>query len=350
MFSPSEEGVCTSREDGLEEAILERLANLRRPDLGFAQALRLLEKIAGRGKVGSLVQKIPLESKLNYDGWDIAGAAALIEAFSQILFYAKAGLEKQDFASHTTVEQVYQLLQFAHWVRSVLNVDNQWSATEGAVWAKILLTVLSKGSLYDAPRPESDSVTLFTGHDSDLNTFQTALGVTWDPPEYQTYPEFAPTPPVSGLHFVRDTETDEIQASFVYPVYHKEGFKYWKTDKSGPMKRVPLLWKDIDSFESRDQVSAIPSLEELESHILSTLAKYPGALECFYTVAKKLASETVKESAESSVSSTRGSVVVTCVVVPIGVLFSVAVLCIAHRIIRTGKSKEYSRADNDEYH
>ena len=111
--------------------------------------------------------------------------------------------------------------------------------------------------------------------------------MTWDLPEYQTHPEFVPTPPGSGLHVVRDTDTDEIRVSFVYTVYHTEGLEHWETDRSGTMKRAPVIWNNTDFFGSSDRLSPVPSFHDLELHILSTLGKYAGAMECYMATDKK---------------------------------------------------------------
>jgi hypothetical protein len=350
IFRPDDDGTCGFVTDGIDEAIQERLDSLPRPDINFRHALRLLEEIAGTGEVGSLVQTVPLHPKFDYDDWNLTGAAALLQKFGEILFLARAGLDSQDFAPDASVEQVYELLQYHHWFRSVLNVDNNWSAMSGAAWAKVAMLVLSKGALFGAPphRSSSSTVTIITGHDDDLNTFATALGVNWDLPEYQSHPEFVPTPPSSGFHLVRDTDTDEVEASFLYPVYHKQGLQGWETDFSGDLKRVPLIWKGNNSFKPRGQQSLVPSLADLESHFFSTLEKFPGAMDCYDATAAKLAAQTseavplsaagqTKVSSSSPVKNGGASSSAARFAVPLTVVVALlAAFVVARRVFRKG--------------
>ena len=82
------------------------------------------------------------------------------------------------------------------------------------------------------------------------------------------------------------TETSEIQVSFVYPVYHQEGHELWKTDYSGAMKEVPVIWKDGSTAQWNKY--NIPSLRDLESHFLSRFLYFPGAFNCFQATADEL--------------------------------------------------------------
>jgi len=346
---PRSYATCAYRKNDIELAVKERLETLRRPDLDFRQALDLLEQIAGTGKVGTLAERIPINVTSN-DG-HLTGAANLLMNFAKTLFFSKAGLKSQRFAQKATVEQVYQLLQYADWYRSIENVENSLSATAGAIWAKIIVTIMSRGGLYDSS-PRSDSVTIFEGHDDDLDSLSTALGVTWDLPEYRTHPEFLPTPPGSGLHIVRDTETGEIHVSYVYPVYHKKGHTHWKTNESGTMKRVPVIWKNTHSFEERSRASVVPSFREFESHFRSTLDKYPGAMDCYYATAKKLAesSEPVERSLVGSVwfQAHRTKRMAT-VVEPVAIILALAVFFILRRASRSFTLKQLLRRKHDSF-
>lgn len=289
MFHPEE--ICTYIEGNSEKQVQGRFDHLRRPALSFEQGLSLLEQVVGRGRVGSLVEYFADDTvTLDYDHEKLTGAANLLRNLSETVFFAKAGLAANTFAAGATVQQVYQLMQFHDWYRAVMDVGDNWAGMAGAAWAKVALTVLQQGALYDTvPRPnQQDTMSIFTGHDVDLDTLATALGVRWDPPEYQTYPEFMTTPPGSGIHIVRDTETQEIQVSFMYPVYHKEVHEEWVTDHSGVLKEIPVLWANEDKNAASWNQQPIPSIQDLESHFLSRLSRFAGATECYEATALEL--------------------------------------------------------------
>ena len=355
MFHP-EENICTFVEDGIEQQVQERLETMRRPDLSFHHAFEVVEEIFGTGKVGRLKDYLPSEIAFDYDEFSITGAANLLKHFGETLFYSKAGLHASDaFAPTAKVEQVYKLLQFHQWYRSVLNIDNNWAAMGGAAWAKVALTVLEKGYLYNRKVPAydaSDSVTIFTGHDFDIDNFATALGVTWDMPEYRTYPEFTPTPPGSGIHMLRDTETGAIQVSFVYAVYHREEHEHWRTDYRGGMREISVTWKDDDATQWN--VQAIPSIQDLESHFMSRLSRFPGGAECFHATAAELnrttpvtqpvAQPVVSTSTLSSSASNRN--VVFAFAVPVALAAFLIGVSIAYRqFVRCNSRKEDSTAE-----
>lgn len=279
-------GMCDWVKGDTEQRVQERLNTLPRPDLSFHRALRLLENIAGQGSVGSLTRYIPSnDTHFNYDDdWNLVGAPALLYRFGRLLFYARAGIASQRFAAGATVRDVYQLLQYVHWFRSVTCVDNNWAGVFGAPWAKMIVVALARGGLHRKPLPSSDSVTIAIAHETELDALATAFGITWDPPEYQSHPEFVPTPPSSGLHVVRDTDTGEIAVSFLYPVFHTEGLDNWETDASGPLKSTPVLWQPSatsSSFFSNETAGVVPSLESLEAHFVSRLSEYEGAKACY---------------------------------------------------------------------
>ena len=300
LFAPDAGGICSYGDDEENaEQTQERFDTLPRPDWSVSHALHEIEKLAGKGsavgKDTTLADYLPDESFQHNDEW-ISGPISFIDHFAETLFFSKAGLpeEKQTMAVDATVHQVYRLLQFHHWYRSVLNVNNNWAAMAGAKWAQVAIQVLERGTLYGACVPETqNTVTILAGHDTDLNTLATALGVTWDLPEYQTHPDLLPTPPGSGIHLVRDTITNKVDVSFVYPVYHSEDDDddnandlEWETNLSGVMKEVPVLWKQ--DGVSTTQSGTISSMKDLEAHLSRHLSKYhQGATDCFQALARE---------------------------------------------------------------
>jgi hypothetical protein len=150
------------------------------------------------------------------------------------------------------------------------------------------------------PQSEYDTrVTIIAGHDNDLNALATALGATWVLQDYISGPDgvFVPTPPLSGIHAVRDVESDRIDLSFVYPRYAQTGLDYFRLNESGILEQTPLLFHNSSLnwnygntstyLEPSQSTNETDSTTQLEQHIKQMLSKYhPSSAACFDSAAE----------------------------------------------------------------
>lgn len=285
----------------------ERFETLPRPSMSFKDALNLMEELVGVGKVGRLVDNVQVEPTFDGDDWNLEGAATLVDSFAATLFYARAGNIEPVFIPRATKQQIYQLLEFHYWYRSVLEVGNSWSAKRGAMQVQAMLHTLRYGyyqqdkvDTSNTAEPYDTSVTIILGHDEDLNTMATALGARWTLQEpYLSGPDgaFVPTPPVSGIHAIRDVASDRVDLSFVYPVYSSQGqSSSFHHNMTGILEHTPLLFQEEIPFAKvNDQSTSIgpsntdsvSSLDTLEEYVLSVLSGYErAATTCYHQAAE----------------------------------------------------------------
>ena len=303
----SEPDFCqpTENDEDWAKEVERRLTNLPRPELSFYDALLLVEKIMGYGRAGKPANILSTEPELNHDNWELTGAALFLDRIGAMLFASRAGgIVDPPFAPLATKEQVFQLLQFHHWYRSVRHAGNDYEATSGGIQVQTLIQVLRQGYFQQDPSSQGDeedydtTVTIVFGHDGDLDCMATALGATWVLQEpYISGPQgaFLPTPPMSGIHAVRDVTTDRVDLSFVYPVYPNHMYATgpnFALDTAGQLQSTPLLFDQAVPFtQVQDTTTSIQSpkdssktsLDILEDHVLEILAGYSErSEECYH--------------------------------------------------------------------
>lgn len=297
---------------------------------------------------------LPPEAKLT-------GFINAVKLAAQSLFYSRAsGLHYPTSSSNTsnisnaaanTVkdDELYALLQWHHWMRSVLKVQTVPAATTGAALARAFCAGLqnrpslpmsgTKPMIDDGSPtkpadcepavnadPESNTkkhtnnngknapqnsntttiVTIWVGHDGDLNSLATALGVAWELDwPYEAHWDWYATPPGSALHVLRrpttaadeqpqqqqdeDTTSDDVaELSYLYPIYsldetasatvHKTSLGISSPnnlDSSGAPLIVP------SSIVVTAQNSTLVPWEDWQRHVDLMLQGYAGAKECY---------------------------------------------------------------------
>jgi hypothetical protein len=271
------------------------------PEPGLVATLQLLRDLGGVGPMGP-----PAKKEENDEGFE--KYVNVVKMFAQMMFYSRASGIQPPFLPNATSNEVYRLLDWVHWSRSVLNIDNVESVTDGAVMAHAVLEVLETGK-YNGVSTRSDPldggatqedkddydirVTIIVGHDGNQNTLASALGVRWQlPAPYQSRLQDSATPPGSALHFSHDTDLGSLDMSFLYPVFGTD----WTLDQTSAMGSVPLSLVDSSSDTLSNAVNVDKSagateigasddgrsgVQLLREHLFSVLREYPGAMECY---------------------------------------------------------------------
>ena len=151
-----------------------------------------------------------------------------------------------------TTEELYQLLGWQHWYRSVSEAFTAQAATANAVLLQRMLS-----ALLQQPGP---GTTIFVGHDGNLDGLATLLDAHWDAPPYLGG-ALLPTPPGRGMLLTYNRDTDAINASFVYPVVN---------GRNSTLRDAPI--KELQGMASA----------ALLARVNTQLKAYPGASECFH--------------------------------------------------------------------
>lgn len=237
--------------------IEQRLKAVPPPESGLEAMLALFEKIGGVGHSGTLFNITPPSTMyLNRTEKRLAGAINIVKFFAQMLFYSRAGDIDPPFLPTATLDEVYQALEWAHWTRSVLSIDNVDAATQGAVVADAIIQSLQNGQ-YGGDYCADDydvCATLFVGHDSTIDAVATALGLRWKlRPPYRSggdgIGEYLPTPPWGGaMYFMHEEQSNIVELAYLHPVYSSKKTTAWKLNKTGILESVPMALKPpIDS-------------------------------------------------------------------------------------------------------
>lgn len=329
------------------------LQSLPRPTLSFKEGLLLLMRLAGTGKQGDLTQTLSLEPVYDEKKEQLTGAANLLCDISETMLYARASGIRPKSIPNATAQEIFELYQFSSWYRSIKHVDSIESAICGALQVQIMLRVLRLGYYkypivgdsddddYDGDDDDDDddydddavkeeevddydtTVTIFFGHDDDLDYMATALGARWIAPKpYISGPggAFVPTPPMSGIHAVRDVDADTIDLSFVCPMYaattaatttsnddEDSESQHFHVNKTGILEHVPLLFQKQVPFSNMDDRSTwiqppaellqTTSLDVLENHVLGVLSGFhKSARQCWYSARVEWGPTTVSDN------------------------------------------------------
>lgn len=300
FFSPTSYGLCETKyhHKDINNEIRSRLAHLPRPTMPISEALKMLEELGGQGELGDLSKILNVEPQLDEESGELDGAVNLLAEISEMMLYTRAGGLDPPFLPKANKQQVFEFLQFAHWMRGVTFFENTKQATRGAAQAQAMLRVLSQG-WYQSPAASAEEdydtrVTIIVGHDIDLDKLGTALGVRWilqEPFISGKDGAFVPTPPMSGIHAVRrfDNQTDQIDLSFVYHQYAEREHTDFVLNETGILEHAPLIFQqEFESSFVDDSSTHIysrgskTSVDFLKEHVLGVLSRYgPGAKDCF---------------------------------------------------------------------
>ena len=226
--------------------VIDRLGRVP-PPTSLQDALKLMK---------SLVHLTPSFSNasssfdLNVNKMHLKGPVNLVKLFSQMLMYSRAS--NLTFVPEATNSQISMLVEWIAWQRTVEHSFNSKAAARGAVLMNCVFNLLRV--------EQKPSVTIIFGHDSSLNSLQTALDIEWSLPFYGAH---SPTLPGSGMH-LQQVSDGSLNVEVVYPTYFAEN---GTMNTTGILERQPVL-----SFES------IPALKY---HVVEQLAQYDGAIQCF---------------------------------------------------------------------
>jgi hypothetical protein len=348
-------------QDLVRKEIEIRLETVGTPTPDLWTTLTKLTDRGGSGRLGSL-QDVPpwipgpndAESKVNSTSpfpvliWDgevyLAGPVNLISWMAELAFYSRASGVRLPFLHNLTFSELYQLVEFNHWSRTILSVENSIAARRGVVLGKAIIQALRHGHISVPGRQERSTfctddeksqnvdakVTLIVGHDGDIDSVATAFGLRWIlPPPYHTSPgnrmgEYVPTPPGSALQFVTDTEARWVDLWYRFPI-SVERFdnttaaripKGMQMNASGLLESTPMVikprpasqllyprsvekWGDLTRMimtedgldvlhaQLEDTVVAFPESKECYQHMVSsdvapTCALYPAASNSFW--------------------------------------------------------------------
>ena len=236
------------------------------------------------------------------------GLGLLLQA-AELLFYSRAGRIPEPFVPDMTFEEVYEILQVADIIRSMKRVDNVKAAKNGLVLAKSVLHAFQQQQQQQQQHEEVESniikVTIFVGHDTDIDHLATALGLRWElskPYKHDamtsvsddgTNIQQVATPPGSGIIFSKTDPSDTISMQYLFPTQPTGG-------NIGEDFRLAPVWT-TDSKQSH-----ISSIEEFRQRLDRIFMQYPLLRHCFETVPTfpRDLEVTVADSMRGEVSST----------------------------------------------
>jgi hypothetical protein len=179
---------------------------------------------------------------------------------------------------NTTREQLYRLGAWQHWFRAVASVNAEKAVANTALLQGVLDALSAPASTAStAPAGDSTAVTLYLGHDGNLDGLAALLGLQWEvPPWYSgNAGELVPTPPGSGLLFDLDEGANQLSVSYVYPVFVSATPAPLALNATGVLERVPVL----DAAEGQPLPHL--SLADFRARAMDGLRRVPGAADCF---------------------------------------------------------------------
>lgn len=198
----------------------------------------------------------------------------LVKEMAEMAFYSRASGMDLPFLPGATDPEIYQLLQWADFIRSSERLNNIRYAKKGVVLVKSILEAISnriENSPWTSSRlDESITLTVFAGHDSDIDAVATALGLEWTlPSPYRK--GFLSSPPGSGiLVSTYDDGTSSRSLSslaYVYPTFLEDG--------NAMFQSVP-----ITSTELYNSIG-LGTIDDIRRRLLRTLDSYPAINQCY---------------------------------------------------------------------
>jgi len=278
--------------------IEQRIKDVLPPEPGLIEMLKLIEALGGVGKAGKLGSIEPRSDySLNRTELKLAGAVNVVKLFGEMMFYSRASGIYHPFLQKATLEDVYQILEWVSWSRSVLSIDNVEVTTQGAVIAEFILKSMEGGQFGELSCPDDYDLcaTVLVGHDSTIDAVASALGLRWKlrPPYLSgkdSIGEYVPTPPGGGMHFMYNEQSDTLELSYLYPVYFTGHESKWELNTTGILESVPMsltlpiynLTSYINSSIETTVVSSLNSVRSsMRNRMFSILTQYPGSLDCY---------------------------------------------------------------------
>lgn len=193
----------------------------------------------------------------------------LVKEMAEMAFYSRASGMDLPFLPSATDPEIYQLLEWADFIRSSERLNNIRYAKKGVVLVKSILEAISnriENSPWTSSRlDELITLTVFAGHDSDIDAVATALGLTWTlPTPYRK--GFLSSPPGSGI-LVSTYDDGTSSLAYVYPTF--------LTDGNALLQSVP-----ISSTEPYNSIG-LSTIDDIRRRLLRTLDLYPAINQCY---------------------------------------------------------------------
>ena len=161
-----------------------------------------------------------------------------------------------------TSEQLHAIIAWQHFYRAVTTI-NPKKAVENVALLHALL--------HDLRSPSAPDVTVYMGHDGNLDGLAALLNLSWAATPYIGGSDLSPTPPGSALHFLLEA-TGELKLRFLYPVYTAVG-----SHSAAMLNRSGIL--EAQPVENWPPSHA--SLDNLEARVEGGLNAYADAGRCY---------------------------------------------------------------------
>lgn len=261
-------------EEHIATTVRERLAKIPYPQ-PLQEAEAEMEALIGVGSAGPLAALGPPTVR---DDGSLHGSVAVLKHFGQMLLYA--------FASgvpwrNTTREQLYRLIAWQHWFRAVASVHAEKAVANAALLHGVLAALAGPAAGAKGSPGPPPGVTVYFGHDGNLDGLAALLGLQWAAPPYESGEGGAllPTPPGSGLLFDLDEAADLLSVAYVYPTFVSAAPAPLALNTTGVLERAPVL-------EGGRQFGPT-SLESFRQRALAGLQSIPGAADCYERAAAR---------------------------------------------------------------
>lgn len=281
-----------------------RLSRLPPSDFGVDDAMDLVAGLDdGASSDGEDDNKSPLRSLLlgNFTcPGHVEASLTFLKDLAHMTFYSRASRIDPPFLPAASVDDVYKMLNVAEYVNSVEHLDNKISIKYGLIMAKSMLDALWGGGDSKAgPRSrqtrrgdgngdkrDSINVTIFVGHDTNIWSVASSLGLRWAAtPPYayragEQIGKIVTVPPGSGILLSADTgDDDDVSMSYIVPVNLMDGDANATEHRTVPIYTIDMAEPEF-AIREKDGNGSIAS-EELRGRLEATMARYPDLRGCY---------------------------------------------------------------------
>jgi hypothetical protein len=285
-------------DDDLTKEIDQRLLQLPPDEVGVPELIDLLVNLGGLDAESNTKLDISSSQEHRCPG-SIGVSFNVLKEIAEMAFYSRASAMTPPFLPLATLNDVYRMIFVGDYVRTVERVYNVRAAKGGVVLAKSILAAMQQAADLGFNNNEADDVdtatiTVYVGHDTDIDNLATALGLRWTmPPPFQYGKEqnsqmIIGTPPGSGILFTSSSSDhfQNISMSFVCPINLMEetetAFVNHKLTPVFPFDdgTVPTENKSYRT-DHENATAAIVTLDYLQSRLQATLDRYPTLRPCY---------------------------------------------------------------------
>jgi hypothetical protein len=307
--------VCSFQATPLQwqQEVETRLTNIPLPTLSFLDTLKLLQLVNVNDPESMNSNET---TTVALDSSNIPRLTGMINAIKltvQTLFYSRAsGITPMQFLNRITNPQIYLLLPWVQYSRSILSIGTSESASRGAVLVRTILDALQFDTNADTDPFDQDSVTVLVGHDTDLDAIATAMDVAWEVGspynnDNNSSLYWYATPPGSAIYITHEqyqqsnSNDTVVTMSYLYPVYNLDAndgsILSWEI--------VPLQLMNVSNVTSSANATTL-TWNQLQQHVKTTLLRYTGATDCYNSVALNPDIDSDRGSSEGSPNASDG--------------------------------------------